>query len=295
MNPYASRRYALGLAHAGRTIDVPEWRTHVLARDIPCGGEDGLGVYPLTPLSPAADLTGGLERLKAEALVSIVLVPDPLIGPSIEALGAAFDVARPFKAHLTVDPAAYAPNRHHRQEIRRAHRRCRVEVGPLAPWLPDWVRLYQELVARHDIAGVADFSVASFQALAEEPLILAFAAFVDDRIVGMALWFEHDGVVYNHLAASDAVGYANGASYALYDTAIVHFAGAAVINLGGGAGAGDDAEQSGLYAFKQGFANGEVKAWLCGAVLDADRYERLSAGRGGGFFPAYRGLMTTTD
>ena len=52
----------------------------------------------------------------------------------------------------------------------------------------------------------------------------------------MTLWFEHDGVVYNHLTASNASGYANGANFALYGAAIDHFAGAGVMNLGGGAG-----------------------------------------------------------
>jgi hypothetical protein len=97
-------------------------------------------------------------------------------------------------------------------------------------------------------------------------------------------------VVYNHLTAADATGYANGASFALYDAAIGHFAGAGVINLGGGAGGGDD-PTGGLFAFKQGFANSQATAMLCGAVLDRPRYEALSTGHGDGFFPAYRGPL----
>jgi hypothetical protein len=201
-----------------------------------------------------------------------------------------FDLVRPFKTHLTIDPSAgaYAPSKHHRERIRRGQRRCRIERGPLTPWLADWARLYRGLVEHRGVSGMADFGDAYFQALADEPTLEAFAAFVDDAVVGMTLWFAHGGVVYNHLTAADGAGYANGASFALYDAAITHFAGMGVVNLGGGAGVGDD-PANGLFAFKQGFANSQVTAVLCGAVLDRPRYDVLSAGHGDSFFPAYRG------
>lgn len=225
----------------------------------------------------------------------MALVPDPLTGPSPEALSAAFDRVRPFKTHLTINPSAgaYAPSKHHRERIRRGQRRCRIEQGPLSPWLTDWARLYRGLVEHRGVSGMADFNDAYFQALADEPALEAFAAFVDDVIVGMTLWFAHGGVVYNHLTAADAAGYANGASFALYDAAIGHFAGAGVVNLGGGAGVGDD-PANGLFAFKQGFANSQVTAVLCGAILDRPRYKALSVGHGDDFFPAYRGPVVAT-
>src|SRR6185295_13272069 len=102
---------------------------------------------------------------------------------------------------------------------------------PLAENLDGWCELYQGLAVRRDIRGTADFSRAYFEALAAEPALRAFAAFVDDALVGMNLWFEHDGVVYNHLTASNAAGYANSANYALYDAAAAHYAGH-TINLG---------------------------------------------------------------
>jgi len=289
-HPYAARAYALGLAHAGRALAVPEWGAHVLIRPTADGGEDALGVYPLAPFAPGADLAGGLAWLGDEGLISLALVPDPLTGPSPEALAAAFDLVRPFKTHLTIDPAAgaYAPSKHHRERIRRGQRRCRVEQGALAPWLADWTRLYRGLVEHRGVRGMADFGDGYFQALADEPALVAFAAVVDEVVVGMTLWFAHRGVVYNHLTAVDATGYAQGASFALYDAAISHFAGAGIVNLGGGAGTGDD-PANGLFAFKQGFANSQASAVLCGAVLDRPRYEALSAGHGDSFFPAYRG------
>ena len=108
-------------------------------------------------------------------------------------------------------------------------------------------------------------------------------------VAAMTVWFAHQGVVYNHLTASDATGYANGANFALYDAAISHFSGDGVVNLGGGAGFADDPE-NGLAVFKRGFSNAETQALLCGAVLDPARYAQLSVGKSPlGFFPAYRG------
>lgn len=288
MHPYASLRYAESLSHAGRAVAVPEWAGPVLVRSVPNGGEDATGIYPLTSLTAAEDLTGGLERLRGLGLISVALVPDPLSGPSLEALSEAFSLVRPFKRHLTIDPTVgpYSPSRHHGERIRRGRRRCTIDNGPLRPWLDDWRRLYRGLVAHRGVTGVAAFPDASFEALADEPALVAFAATVESRIVGMTLWFAHGGVVYNHLTAVDEVGYANGASFALYDSAILHFEGQGVVNLGGGAGTGSG--DGGLFAFKSGFANGEVTALLCGAILDPSRYAALSAGVETGFFPAYR-------
>lgn len=288
VHPYANTRYADALSHVGRAVAVPEWGCPVLARPVSGGAEDAIGIYPLTALSVDADLSGGLKRLRDLGLISVALVPDPISGPSQEVLAGAFDLVQPLKRHLTINPSAgpYSPSRHHAQYIRRGYRRCRIDSGPLRPWLDDWGRLYQGLVAHRGVTGAADFPDASFEALADEPALVAFAATVEGRIVGMALWFSHNGVVYNHLTAMDATGYANGASYTLYDSAIRHFEAQGVINLGGGVGAGPS--EGGLFDFKRGFANSEVQALLCGAVLDPLRYEALSGAVETDFFPAYR-------
>ena len=115
----------------------------------------------------------------------------------------------------------------------------------------------------------------------------AFAAYVGDEVVGMAIRFAAEGVIYYHLSAVSAAGYASGAAYGLMAAALEHFTGCGVVHLGGGAGSGDGSD--GLAAFKRGFANGEVMAHVCGAVLDRAAYDRLSGGRAeAGFFPAYR-------
>ena len=286
-HPYLNPRYVAALEDGLPALAVPEWRSWAIPRPIPGGGQDAMGVYPMTPLATDADLEGGLARCRAAGLVSLVMVPDPLAAPDPAALQRAFPICRPFKTHYLIDRSApFAPSRHHRERIRRGQRRCRIEPTSLARHLDGWRALYAELSAKRGIAGAAAFRPGYFEALAADPVICAFAAFVGDELAGMTLWFEHEGVVYNHLTASNAAGYANSANFALYAAAVEHFA-SGVINLGGPAGMSDVGD--GLAQFKAGFANARTQAWLCGAVLDDERYARLAAGREtGAYFPAYR-------
>jgi hypothetical protein len=291
LNLYASPLYAEALSHVGRPAPVEAWDSFVIARSLPAGaGEDATGAYPMAVFGPGANLEVGLAALADAGLVSLVLVPDPFASPPAEALARSFELCRPFKTHYLVETAkAVDFSKHHRERVRRGQRRCRVERVRLADHLDAWSDLYAGLVDRRSIRGAADFTAAYFAKLAQAPELVALAAFVDEAPAGMTLWFEHAGVAYNHLTASNATGYANGANFALYAAAIDHFAGATVMNLGGGAGFADD-PQDGLAAFKRGFANAETKALLCGAVLDRPRYAELTAGRPQtDFFPAYRG------
>jgi hypothetical protein len=289
-HPYARRDYAEALAFAGAPLDVPEWRSSVVVREIAGdGGRDATGPYPRAVLAADTDLEGGLARLAAAGLVSVVLATDPLAGARPERLAPTFSLCRPFKTHQIIERArGYDPAKHHRYEIRRAQARCQVERVSLGERLGDWRALYDGLVARHGIGGMAAFSEGYFAALAKMPDFEAFAAVVDGEIAAMGIWFEHDGRACNHLGASNALGYANGASYALYAAAIERFAACEVIDLGAGAGLVDDPDD-GLVRFKRGFVNAQATSWLCGAVLDDTRYRALSAGRPReGFFPAYR-------
>ena len=64
--------------------------------------------------------------------------------------------------------------------------------------------------------------------------------------------------------------------------------GVRVVDLGGAAGAEDDA--GGLDFFKRGFATRSERNFLCGHVLDPERYDALcdAHGRSAEWFPAYR-------
>lgn len=296
-HPYARPDYAAALGHIGRPVAVPEWDAWVLARATPCGTrEDAVGVYPMTVISAEADLAAGLARLKASGLVSVVLVAGDRLGPQPVALESAFDIARPFKTHqvLDRDVGPLAHGKHHRYEIKRALGRVVAVEIALGDHLPAWEALYGELTARHGLGVAHVFPPQHYALLAALPGVRTFAAFIEDRMVSAHVFVTHAGQAVSHLAASTAEGYAAGAAYAVNDLAVRTLADCRVINFGGGAGMNDN-PNDGLVRFKKGFANSAAPAWLCGAVLDAQAYQALSADSldadsvDSGFFPAYRG------
>ena len=286
---YASTAYAK--AFGLPILDLAEWQTAVLKRPIPSTEwEDSLGCYPLSLIHQDADLEGGLKRLRSAGMVSVSLVVDPVTGPSLEALSAAFSVCRPFKTHYLIDrsagPARFSAT--HRRWIRKALRECEVTPIRLRNSLGDWERLYRNTIERHAIAGLQNFSSAYFAALADLPEVEAFGARIEGEIVAMALWVRSPEVVYYHLGASDARGYEAQAMYGIFAAAHEHFATAKMMHLGGAAGVTPN-EDDGLARFKRGFANREVEAYFCGACLDPERYAVLAHERVPGFFfPAYR-------
>ena len=300
MHPYATPAYAKTLAHVGRALYVPAWGTCVIARDWHGRAEDAVGPYPISCLASDSDLEMGLEDIRKAGFVSVTLVVDGLLGPPISRLRNTFTVARPFKTHYLVDEAigAYQPSKHHRHELRRAAQRgVEVRIVPLLDILDAWIGLYDGLVSRHRIAGVQRFPRESFEALANCEGLSAIAAFIGEELVSCHLWFQYKEFAWSHLAATNALGYASGAAYAVYDHSIRNFSGH-LINLGGGAGIGDAADD-GLARFKAGFSNRTHSAYLLGSVLDPATYQALCIERrgvdAGDYFPAYRAPFSSGE
>jgi hypothetical protein len=288
-HPYATPVYAesFGMGH----IDVPEWRTSLLVRPIPnTPWSDALGCYPLTALHRDADLAAGLDRLRAAGLVSVALVPDPLTGPSTEALTAAFPVCRPFKTHYLIDREA-GPVRFgysHRNKVQRSYRALTITATDIRRNDSEWIRTYQHTVERHGVTGIANFAPSYFAALGCMTEATVVAAFREERMVAMMVWVRSGDIAYAHIGGASDVGHKFYAMYGIVATATTHFADCRVLHLGGVAGNTDDGDD-GLAFFKKGFANRQAAASLCGAVLDEHRYGLLTAGRPqAAFFPEYR-------
>ena len=300
MHPYATLAYARTLAHVGYPHDVPEWRTHVIARRCNGTAVDAMGPYPVTCLPPDCDLSGGLARLRGDGFVSVTLVLDGRLAPAAGQLAAAFSFVRPFKTQYVVDCRSerYEPTKHHRAEIRRAERHgVEARIVDLHDILPSWNALYDALIARHRITGSARFTHASFEALASCDGLTTVAAFLGGSVVSCHLWFRHGQFVWSHLACTSAIGYSCAAAYAVYDHSIRHFSGH-LINLGGIAGNADAADD-GLARVKAGFSNGTCTSYLAGSVLDERKYAHLcqacSLSTDSGYFPAYRTPSTTGE
>jgi hypothetical protein len=254
-----------------------------------------MGCYPLFVCRDWGKLRGDVEGLAGEA-VALSLVTDPLGDYTASGLRATFpDLCRPYKDHFVIDLHAHGPaviSAHHRRNVRRAQRQVEVEhsLSPGAHAL-EWVALYEHLIARNRIRGIPAFSPESLVRQLHVPGLTMIRGALRGVTVGITLWYTQDDAAYYHLGAYSEAGYAVGASFVLFQCAIDYFRGRVrLLNLGAGAGAkGDRAD--GLTRFKRGWATGVRTAWLCGRILDRDRYAALAAAAGAAptsYFPAYR-------
>lgn len=275
---------------------MPAWNAYVLRRKIIIGsavvGYDAIGIYPIEILSPSADVKSGLSFLWGQGLVSVILILDDFHRPSMDVLTNSFSVCRKFKNHYIFDPhqRPVTYDKHHRYELRQAHKAVRTQVISLAEHMNDWLSLYASLSSRHNLSGSHIFPIEHLNALSQMDNVVAFGAFIDNQLVSCHIWVEYEGYAHSHLAASNDQGYASRAAYALNDFALHYFKDHTIVNFGGGAGIND--ENNGLSKFKKGFSNKEVDALICGKILDQKRYDELIVLNGvsakTNFFPAYR-------
>ncbi len=295
LSGYSHPLYAASLADFGNPILLPRARSYVLKRQI---GEqplwDAMAPYPLLMCEDWSGLTDDLAGLSGE-IVSITAVADPLGDHDDATLRAAFpDLMRPYKDHYVVDLTVEADDHissHHRRNTRWARERVAVERCPEPKlWLSEWTDLYRNLVDRHQVSGVADFSPRAFELQFDIPGLQLFRATASGTTVGMLMWYATGDRAYYHLGAYNDDGYRLKASFALFDTAIEWFRNGDYRRLLLGAGAGVVSEGAdGLSRFKRGWATGSATAYLCGRVLDDAAYARLSRkASNDGFFPAYR-------
>jgi len=304
---YLHPTYLASLTAWGEPVFLPEAQGWLLRRPLPCAeAELGIsesadshcdlsGPYPflrcLNPLHLPTDLA-----LNSGAATALVIVTDPL-GPELPQnfWPTLFpDCCRLFKAHWGVDFALPLQiSSHHRYYARKALRSLEIErVSEPLSVLKSWNTLYAHLVQRHQIQGLRRFSEQAFAQQLQVPGIVVFVATYQSEIVAMHLWYWESelGLAYSHLAACSAVGYLHSAPYALYLAAIEWFQaqGAAELDLGGEVSTLGAQSQSGLGFFKRGWANRERPVWLCGKILNAERYAQLAGEKTGVYFPIYR-------
>jgi hypothetical protein len=292
---YASQQYAESLQEFGTVLELRACGGWLLTSQTPNPNlHDATGCYPLFCCRDSAALQRDLESL-AESLVSVRIVTDPFANVGITELKATFpNVCYEYKQHFVTDlalPLESFVASHHRRNVRKALDTLTVrQTSGDAELLTEWQRLYDNLVARHGINGIARFSPVSFERQAVVPGFTAFSAFDGDKTCGMTLWYVQGDVVYYHLGAYNEHGYERGASFALFWSALSYFASIGIRWAALGAGAGLKSADSGLTRFKSGWATHTRPVYFCGRILQPVAYARLAADVGGspGFFPAYR-------
>ncbi|MFC1680733.1 GNAT family N-acetyltransferase [Pseudomonadota bacterium] len=297
MNGYFHSQYAKSLGEFGVPRELPECGGWILQRRIPgfCRN-DAMGCYPIFACQHWSRLGADLNGISDE-LVCVSLVTDPFGDYELSQLRDSFgDVAIPFKKHFVVDlavPINSFVSGHHRRYAKKAL--CEVHVERLEDptlALDDWVTLYDNLVARHQIRGIPAFSRASFEMQFKVPGIVVLQATIQESIVGMLIWFSHNHIAYYHLGAYSNRGYELRASFALFWTAIEYFAsrGLSWLSLGSGAGIKSD-YTDGLSRFKKGWATGTRETYFCGRIFDKEMYQKIvesSNAQKAKYFPAYR-------
>jgi hypothetical protein len=254
-----------------------------------------MGCYPLFACEDWSQLRADLQELSHD-LVSLSLVTDPFGNFDEIFLRDCFpDLVKSFKEHFVTDlsqPIESFVHPHHLRNARNSLRRLEVErcQNPI-DYLEDWIALYQTLVERHKLTGIAVFSRDSFAQQLTVPGIVAFRAVEHDNTAGMLLWYQQAGRAYYHLGAYSRRGYETGASFALFDHALRYFCSQEIKWLNLGAAAGSTGADSGLTRFKQGWSNGVRTAYFCGRIFAHKEYEQLVAATHTGstdYFPAYR-------
>ena len=296
MTGYLHPKYAESLDSFGAPRELPGSRGTILQRSI-SGFDylDAMGCYPIFVCQNWGLLESDLESIE-ESLVALALVTDPFGEYDVNSLRRSFpDMMIPFKEHFVVDlshPLDTFVHPHHRRNARQALKVVRVERGANpASFLDDWMDLYQALIEKHHITGIAAFSRESFAGQFRVPGMVAIRAVSNDATVGMLLWYEQGNKAYYHLGAYSTLGYQLGASFALFDYSIRYFAEHQFEWLNLGAGAGLGSAQSGLNRFKQGWSTGTRTAYFCGRVFDRKKYQELVIARNvpaTDYFPAYR-------
>jgi len=294
---YSHPLYSQSLGKFGEPLELPASQSWILKRPIPGTSQfDGMGCYPIF----ACEDWSGLEKDLAwvgDQLVCLSLVTDPFGGYNRQDLTKWFkDIARPYKEHFVVDlqqrPEEFVAA-HHQRNTRKALKVVTVEIctEPLQ-YLNEWVYMYNNLIERHDIIGITKFSRDVFATQLSVPGLVAFRAVVDDKTVGMLLWYIQGNVAYYHLGAYSPAGYKLNASFALFWTTLGYFAQTGLTWLGLGAGAGTlGDENDGLSRFKRGWSTGTRTAYFCGRIFDPKKYQEIVEARGippTEFFPAYR-------
>jgi hypothetical protein len=295
---YLHRAYAASLSAFGDPLHLGGSGAWLLERAIPgADGRDAMGCYPLFCCRDWTRLAADLDTLRGR-LVSVVVVTDPFGAYDEALLRTSFDHVVAYKEHLVADlslPREAVVSKHHRYYARRALASLTVTESERPVRDVDaWTALYEVLVRRHALRGIKAFGRDAFARQLGVPGARLFLAWLDGVAVGAQIWYVSGDVAYNHLQAASDVGYARGAAYALYDTAMRTLAGSVRwLHIGAGAGARED-RTGGLHRFKAGWASTTRTAYLCGRVLDPAAYARaceradLAAAARTGYFPAYR-------
>jgi hypothetical protein len=296
LSGYGHRLYALSLGEFGNVWELPHCGGWIIVRPIPgTTHRDGTSCYPLFSCKEWIKLHLDLADV-GSSLVTLSLVTDTFCDVSRAYLLELFDLVRPFKTHYISDLSYCLESfvdKQHRYYARRSLKVMDVERSPSPlQYLDEWSKLYDNLINRHKIEGIARFSPKSFAMQLQMPGMIMFLGRHEGRIVGMNLVLIDKSVAYSHLAAYNDEGYRISASYGLYWHILSYCKeqGIRYFDFGGAAGLKDD-QSDGLALFKKGWSNHLRIVYFCGRIFDPSTYDSICRSYGVlgvDYFPSYR-------
>jgi hypothetical protein len=257
-----------------------------------------MGCYPLFVCRDWTGLHKDLEQIDSE-LVSLALVTDPFSGVTSDYLEQYFDIVRPFKKHFVANlsyPLDNFIDTTHCSHYYYAQRtleqmEVRICLEPIQ-YLNEWVRLYDNLINRHNIKGMVAFSPKSFETQLKLPGTVLAIGLHKGEIVGAGIVLIQGQSAYYHLAAYSSIGYKIRASYGLFWKVFCYLQeqGVRFLDIGGTAGIEYD-PNDGLARFKKGWSNETRMVYFCGRIFNHDRYAEIVKAKSisnTDYFPAYR-------
>lgn len=294
---YSHPLYVQSFLNIGIPWELTKCEGWILRRQIPKTSYfDAMACYPLFCCNNWSNLKSDIEDL-GEQLVCLSLVADPFGEYDFHYLKQCFkDIVIPFKQHFVMDlnlPIDSYISKHHIRNIKKSLKSIFVEncKEPINH-AEEWVSLYQNLITKRQIKGIATFSPLTLCQQLQVPGIVMFRALYDSLTVGINLWYVYGDVAYYHLGALSNIGYDIKASYGLIWSAVEYFSELKLkwINLGGGAGINNEGTD-GLTLFKRRWSSGTKTTYFCGRVFQPQIYADINLMTGNqcnNYFPSYR-------
>ena len=296
---YMHPHYAHSLSEFGTPRELPHCGGWILERPIPgTPYKDAMGCYPLFVCRDWTRLSEDLEQI-GSGLVSLTLVTDPFAEMTSDCLKWYFDVVRPLKKHYVANLSypldSFIDKTHcsHYYYAQRSLEQMEVFIcSEPIKYLNEWVKLYDNLISRHNINGIITFSPKSFETQLKLPGVVMVIGLYKEEIVGAGIVLIQGQLAYYHLAAYSNTGYKIRASYGIFWKLFGYLQeqGVRFLDIGGTPGIEDD-PKDGLARFKKGWSNETRLVYLCGRVFNHDRYAEIVKAKGVSdtdYFPAYR-------
>lgn len=290
---YLSDAYTSSLLEFGHRAYLQRLNLALMKRKIDERGiSDYTNFYPMAFVKESNHDWWGLELETAHKIltgISLTLITDPLIKID-EFIISQFDYAKKYKTHYLVnlkkelqfeDEVLNKVN-----EFNSTGYEVKIKISTESIAQQFW-KLYQNLIKKHNITGIAAFSEQSIIKQFQVPGIVVFEASKDKGPVCIRTFYIQGDNVYYHLGASNHKGYGIQASYAIHYEAIRFFKqlGLNYLVLGGTT---DGANAAGLERFKKLWANETRTNYILGKILNKEIYDILSKDKTGDYFPLYR-------